>query len=236
MSLTALQLVQTVAGRIGITQPNALFSSTDQQVVQLRNLLNEEGVELTRDPAMAWTVLMREHTFLSSATEVQTGAIPTDFAWYLNDTLWNRTQMVKASGPASPEQWQTMKAIAIVSLPAVVFRFRNNEMLFYPLQPAGQTCAYEYSSLYWVTGDKAYMTADTDTSVLDDEVLILGVIWRFLRAKGLDYAEAFRTYELAKTNKIARDGGKRKVYLGGGIANPWNANAPWGAWPGPGNT
>lgn len=235
MSLTALQLVQAAAGRMAITRPNALFSSTDQQVIQLRNLLNEEGVELTRDPSMAWTALMKEYSFPSSATEVQVGAVPADFAWYLNDTLWNRTQMVKASGPSSPEEWQTMKAIAIVSLPAVVFRFRAGDLLFYPLQPAGQTCAYEYSTQYWVTGSKAYMDADTDTSVLDDETIILGIIWRFLRAKGLDYAEAFRTYELAKQKIIGRDGGKRKVYLGGGIANPWNANVPWGGWPGPGN-
>lgn len=235
MSLTALQLVQTAAGRMGLTKPTLLFTSTDQQVIQLRNLLNEEGVELARDPQLAWTALMREKTFLSSATEVQTGAIPDDFSWYLNDTMWNRTQMVKASGPASPEQWQTMKAIAIVSLPAVVFRFRDNDLLFYPLQPTGQTCAYEYSTKNWVNGDKAYMDADTDTSRIDDEVIILGIIWRFLKAKGFDYAEAFQSYQLAKQNKIGRDGGKRKVYLGGGIANPWNANVPWGGWPGPGN-
>jgi len=235
MSLTALQLVQTAAGRMSITVPTALFSSTDQQVIQLRNLLNEEGIALTRDPQVAWTCLMREKTFLTTATEAQTNAIPADFSWYLNDTMWNRTQMVKVGGPASPEEWQMLKSLAILSLPAAVFRFRDEDLLMYPTQAADQTCAYEYSTTYWVAGDKTYMTADADTTPLDDEVMILGIMWRFLQAKGLDYAEPFRNYELAKQNKIGRDGGKRKIYLGGGIPNPWNANIPTGGWPGSGN-
>lgn len=231
--MTALTIVQNAAGRLGITQPQAVFSSTDDQVIQLRSLMNEEGLALTRDPDMSWTVLMTQKTFTTSATEVQTGAVPTDFGWYLNDTMWNRTTMIKIAGPTMPEEWQAYKAIQVLSLPAAIFRFRGGDILMYPTQTAGQTVAYEYSSTYWVSGSKTVMTADTDTALISEEVITLGLIWRFLKAKGADYSEQYRTYQLAKQSAVGRDGGKRKVYLGGGVRNPWNANIPEGGWPQP---
>ena len=42
----------------------------------------------------------------------------------------------------------------------------------------------------------------------------LGVVWRFLKAKGLDYAEPFRTYESQLLLLTAKDGGKRSVQMG----------------------
>lgn len=229
--MTALTICQNAASRLSLTVPQAVFSSTDTQVIQLRNLMNEEGLALTRDPDQAWTVLMTEKTFTTVAQAIQTSAVPTDFAWYLNDTMWNRTTMIKLAGPVSPEEWQTFQSLALISLPAAVFRFRGGDLLIYPSPVAGNTCAYEYGSTYWVSGSKAAMTADTDTALISEEVITLGLIWRFLKAKGLDYAEDFRTYQLAKQAATARDGGKRKVYLGGGVRNPWNANIPLGGWP-----
>lgn len=228
--MTALTIVQTACSRLGITAPSAVFSSTDDQIIQLRNLMNQEGQELADD--VAWTKLTKQKTFTSVAAAIQTSAIPSDFGWYLNDTMWNRGTMVKMDGPTSPEQWQLYQAIAVVTLPAAVFRFRGDDLLIYPNPVAGQTCAYEYVSINWVTGDKSAMTVDTDTAVLDEKLITLGVIWRFLMSKGLDYAEQFRTYELEVAKAMGRDGGKKKMYVGGGMPlNPWNANIPQSSWP-----
>ena len=46
--------------------------------------------------------------------------------------------------------------------------------------------------------------------------ITLGLIWRFLKAKGLDYAEEFRTYEAAKYDVKVKNGGK-PVTIGGRI-------------------
>lgn len=230
--MTALTIVQNAWSRLGLdTPPQAVFSSTDGQVIQFRNLMNEEGLALARDPDMSWTVLMKEQTFVTVAQEVQTSAVPTDFAWYLDDTMWNRDTMIKLAGPTMPEEWQAYKAIKVLSLPAAIFRFRGGDILIYPQQPAGQNVYYEYSSTYWVSGSKTAMTADADTALISEEVITLGVMWRWLKAKGSDYSEEYRTYQLAKQSATGRDGGKRKVYLGGGVRNPWNANIPEGNWP-----
>jgi len=227
--MSALTILQNACSRLGITAPTAVFSSTDDQVIQLRNLMNQEGKELADE--VAWTRLVTEKTFSSTAAAIQTGAVPTDFGWYINDTMWNRGTMVKMSGPCSPEEWQMYQAIAVVTLPAAVFRFRGGNLLIYPNPVASQTCAYEYVSTYWASGSQTAMTADSDTALLDENLISLGVIWRFLAAKGLDYAEAFRTYELEVAKAMGRDGGKKKMYVGGGAPmNPWNANIPQSGW------
>jgi hypothetical protein len=226
--MTALSIVQGAASRLGLTAPTVVFASTDAQIIQLRNLMNEEGVELSR--AYPWTRLVTEKTFSTTAAAIQTGAVPTDFNWYLDDTMWNRTTRVKLAGPVSAEEWQSFQAISLLSIPQSVFRFRGGDLLIYPTPTAAQTVAYEYGSTYWVSGSKTAFSADTDTALLDENLITLGLRWRFKAAKGFDYAEDFATYQIEKQKVISRDGGRRRVYLGGYPRNPWNANIPESSW------
>ncbi len=191
--------------------------------------MNDEGRDLSR--AHNWTSLLKQQTFTTVAQAVQTNAVPTDFNWYMNDTMWNRGTQVKVGGPVSAEDWQAFQAIALLAIPNAVFRFRGGDILIYPTPAAGQTCAYEYGTTYWVNGSKTAFSADTDTAVLDETIISLGLRWRWLKSKGMDYAEDFRSYEIAKQQAVARDGGKQKVYLGGYPRNPWNFNIPQSNWP-----
>ena len=226
--MTALSIVQGAASRLGLPAPTAVFTSTDQQIIQLRNLMNEEIIELAQD--FAWTALINEKTFTTTAAAAQAGGLPTDFDWYINDSMWNRTTRVKIDGPVNSVEWQTYQAISLLSIPATVFRIRGTSLLLYPTPPASQTVAYEYVTNIRVSGSQTVFSADTDTALLNENVISLGVRWRFLKSKGFDYAEDFRTYELAKKKAQAKDGGKPRAYIGGAPRNPWNANLPEGSW------
>lgn len=226
--MSALTIIQKVCSLPGLTAPSIVFTSTDAQIIQLRTLMNEELVELARD--CAWPRLTTEKTFTTTAAAIQANAVPTDFDWYINDTMWNRTARIKIGGPVTPEGWQTFQAISLLSIPQSVFRVRGADILLYPTPAAAQTVAYEYITNYRVSGSKTEFTADTDTALLDEQIIALGTRWRFLKAKGFDYAEDFRTYETEKQKVIARAGGKPKYYIGGVTRNPWNANIPDGSW------
>lgn len=236
--MSALTIVQLACSELGITVPDAVFASTNSQVIQLRSLMNAEGKELAGSGPTdhAWTVLQTETTFSTTAAQIQVGAIPSDFGYYLNETLWNRTTRIPGYGPATPEQWQIWQAYATIAVPNFGFRFRGGSFLIYPVPTAGQTMAYEYVSNKWaqtsVLVGIAAMTADTDTSKLDEMLIKLGVIWRFLKAKGLDYSEAFRTYQMEVGKAIARDGGRRRITIGTPGARVYSANIAEGAWPG----
>src|SRR3990167_760260 len=231
--MTALQIIQAVSSRIGLASPTVVFSSTDAQVIQMRHLLNQEGKELgKRHP---WTKLVTEKTFTTVAAAIQTSAVPSDFGWYLNGTMWNRTTDRQIFGPMSAADLQRQQAIAATSTIHTGFRFRGGELLWYPSPTASQTAAYEYVSKNWgeTSGgtDLSTMTADTDVGLLDEDLITLGVIWRFRKAKGLDYAEEFRTYQMEVGKAIARDGGRADYSLHGHAAPPYNANIDEGSWP-----
>lgn len=235
--MTALSIVQNAASALGITAPTALFSATDDQTIQLRNLMNIAGVHLAKgaDTDHAWRVLQSETTFSTTAAAAQTGAIPSDFGWFINDTFWNRTTRIKLTGPISPEEWQQYQAISMISLPAAVFRVRGTSLLIYPSPVASQTCAYEYVTKNWANTAAAVaistMTADTDVSLIDESLITLSLIWRFLAAKGLDYAEPFRTFQLESVKAMSRDGGRKKMNLAGRQPAMFNGNIPDGSWP-----
>jgi hypothetical protein len=56
--------------------------------------------------------------------------------------------------------------------------------------------------------------SDTDTGIINEELMTLGLCWRFKAGQGFDYAEEFRSYEMAVAQDIARDGGKRTLNAG----------------------
>lgn len=234
--MTALTIVQDVCSRLGIAQPTAVFSSQDQQIIQLRTLMNQEGQELARGVNFehAWTKLITEKTFTTVAAAIQTSAVPTDFGWYINESLWNRTTMRKLLGPVTAEQWQAQQALNTGAVPDAWFRFRGGNLLIYPSPTAGQTAAYEYVSSYWCQNSggssQASMSADSDTAILDETLITLGVEWRFLKQKGLDYAESFRTYQIEVNKAIARDGGRPRLSMSRPVVPRFNGNIPESGW------
>jgi hypothetical protein len=214
--LTCLQLIQRVSKRIGLTVPNAAFTSTDLQTQQLVELANEEGQE--QSSRYQWQALQREATFTTVAAELQTSiaSITTGFGWIVNDTIWNRDLRRPVYGPDSLQDWQQQKAIQIAG-PFNRYRIIQNSIHFYPVPAAGQTCAFEYISSQWTTAGGTEYQSDNDTSVLDDTTMILGTIWRWKQAKGLTYAEDFNKYERRIAELLQRDAVKPKLNMSGAM-------------------
>lgn len=220
MALTCLQIIQTACKRIGILSPNAAVTATDQQIIQLVALAEEEGQELAT--RYAWETLQVEATFTTVAAQVQTtlAAITTGFDYIVNDTIWNRTLRRPVYGPKSQQDWQQAKANQING-PFNSFRIIADAINFYPNPVAGQTCAFEYQSRAWVNasagGSSDTWTSDADTPKLDGQLLVLGIVWRWKAAKGLDYAEDYAKYERRVTDAMARDSGKAKLDMSGAL-------------------
>jgi hypothetical protein len=212
--MTLLTITQNAADVIGIVRPTSVANSTDQQVRQLFSLLNTLGKDLAGDQDQGWQALTREYSFTTVAAEAQVAAIPDDFAWFLPDCMFNRSQSRQMVGPVSPQDWQAIKALGSVAPANLLWRERGGVILLTPQPAAGETVAYEYSSVNWVlngTTPAPQFIYDTDTTLLSEELLTLGLIYRFKQAKGFDYAEDMRSYELEKQRTMARDGGQKKI-------------------------
>lgn len=212
--LNCLQLIQRVCKRIGISVPNAAYTSSDLQVQQLVELANEEGQE--QASRYQWQALQREATFTTVAAELQTSlaAITTGFGWIVNDTVWNRTLRRPVYGPDSLQDWQQQKAIQIAG-PFNRYRIIANNIRFYPVPAAGQDCYFEYITNQWTAAGGTEYQSDTDTSLLDDTTMILGTIWRWKQAKGMTYAEDFAKYERRIAELLQRDAVKPTLSMTG---------------------
>lgn len=183
-------------------------------------LAQQEGIELAK--RHTWQVLTKEQTFTSVAAETQSSAMPSDFDRYIDETFYNRTARRRVFGPLNPQEWQFNKSVVAATV-IENWRQRGDDVLIAPTPAAGQTYAFEYVSTKWCQSsggtEQTSWLADTDTGLLSEHIMTLGVIWRFLSAKGFDYAETLRSYEIAVTEAASRDGGKRTLNSGDGYRN-----------------
>lgn len=233
--MTLLTIIQDAANLLSIPSPTSVVDSTDVQVLQLLALANEEGRELARK--YDWQELTRQQTFLTTATAEQDDAVPDDWQRFVSDTFYDRTTMRQLIGPITPQAWQAIQAQLQLNRVFLAFRRRDNTFLITPTPAAGDTIAFEYITRNWCESAggmaQAYFQADTDVPLLPSYLFTLGIRWRFRLAKGLDYAENFRTYQEELQAEQAGDigGGKldqtgRNIYSVFGVPN-----IPLGNWP-----
>lgn len=216
MARTLLQIIQTVCDELGnINRPSTIIGSQDVQVQQLLALANREGKELAAREGISggWPQLRMEHTDTFD-TGVANYPFPSDLQYFINTTSWDRAQKWPMRGPISPQEWQVLKSGTIGSLgPRRRFRIMAGEIYFDPtpeLGDNGNTFVLEYYSNAWCesTGGspQSSWAADNDEPRLPDDCFILGIKWRFRRAKGLDYDEEFSAYEDLVSRELGRSG------------------------------
>ena len=231
--MTLLTICQDAANEIGIPSPSAVIGSVDTTVIQLLAAANREGKNLVS--GYDWQTLVKEETHTTIAAESQ-GAMTTiasDFLRFSNDTMWNRTTNRKFYGPLNNTEWQTLKGIVVNGV-TNYFRIRGNLLLLNPVPTVGQTLVFEYIGKNWVdtTGDGAAdavaYAADSNTTVLDENLVTLGVIWRFLKQKGLPYDNQFQEYQIKLSERQAKDGAKQIIRLTGNYTTFLPVNEPEG--------
>jgi len=229
-----LGIIRRSCRLLSLPLPTEVVTSTDIQVQQLLALANEEGDELAG--AYDWQIMRRQHLFETVASAVQSSAVPTDLDHFVANSFFNRTTMRYVYGPFTPQEWQAIQAQPQLNRVFLAFVERDGQFLVTPTPPAGQEIAYEYITKFWAKSDAGVpqqeFLADTDETYLDDKLFPLGIRWRFLKSKGLDYAEDFATYQSEKNQRMARDGGNTVIDSTGGSYYGWPTNIQIGNFPG----
>jgi hypothetical protein len=230
--MSCLSVIQTACLRMGLNSPGAVVSSTDPQTKQMLALLNEEGQTLAE--ATNWQALTTEASFTTVATEIQ-GALTTiapNCKFIVNDTIWNRTLRMPVFGPLAAQTWQQQKAMYLQG-PWNQFRLVNGQIKFLPTPAAGQSCYFEYVTKNWTDGATDTFTTDTQSALLDESVMVMGLIWRFRAAKGLDYSADLEKYSRRVSDLIGRETPKAILDMGDSFNDiPPVVILPAGSWGG----
>lgn len=141
-------------------------------------------------------------------------AMPSDLLAFIPQTQWDRNFRWQMLGPISPQEWQTIVSGISPVGPRIRFRVIGNKFYINPPPGASQTdlLAFEYITNCWCSPAGTYpptqtaWAADTDVYAWDEDTCILGVKWRYLAAKGLNYAEEKDAWERARDLQISRSG------------------------------
>jgi hypothetical protein len=230
--MSLLTMLQDAAIKIGIAKPSTIIGNVDREVSELLAFAQEEGKWLSR--RADWQTLNKEQTFTTTAAETQTGAIPSDFDRFINETFWNRSRVLKLTGPLSPQEWQNVKACTTAPI-TNCFRYSGSNILINPVPAAEETIAYEYISKNFCqssggTGQSTWQ-ADADTGVLNELTMGLGVIVRFKISKGLPYDEDLAKYEAFVASDIMAEKPRATSDMSGEmVAKQPGVGVPGGYW------
>ena len=211
--MTLLSIAQDVADETGFARPSALVGNTDSTARRLLSLANREGKELaSRHP---WQALVTP----ASITTDTTGSysLPADFDRPMTQTWWDSTNFRELRSATSPETWQILQ-YGIITAAGITqwVRIRGDNILLFPDTTSGLSLRYEYVTNQWAqnaAGDTFYAAwnADDDTGRISEDLMTLGLIWRWRKSTGLDFEKEESIYNRAVDRAIARDAGRRVV-------------------------
>ena len=210
--MSLLQLIQDATDLIGLTRPAAVITSTDRNVQTLLAMANVEGRSLKNRGQ--WAVLSKEHSFPTVASTAAY-ALPSDYDSIMNGTGWNQGTNFPLRASISPRDWQASQSGLIQStVYNAGYRIKGNtadQFFVDPTPDSVQTLVFEYQSNEWCessggTGQTAWAD-DADVGVLDEELMLLGIEWRFRRAKGLSYLGMLNDYNDLVDKRISAEAG-----------------------------
>jgi len=120
--------------------------------------------------------------------------LPSGYDRMISDTNWDRTDHWRNLGTKSSQDWQFLQGGIISIGPRERYRIYNNKFRIFQALTTVYNFSFEYVSNWWVCatgsdqGSKSAFTADTDTCVFPDDLMLAGLKFYFLKAKKLDYS------------------------------------------------
>ena len=200
--------------------PSTIIGNSDNTAAMLLALVNKAGKQRAKYP---WQALQKEYTF-NLVNGQAAYSFPSDLGYFENETFWDRTQFWNLRGSLSPQEWQIYKSGIQSSTPRQRFRIKGGQIYIDPTPTTTDSVVIEYVSKNWVTDGSSFFngfTTDTQTSLIDEDLLELDLTWRFLERKGLAYAEARDEADHFAEKLLARDAPKKSINMAGDAAATW---------------
>lgn len=216
--MSLVTICQDVALESGFPSPATIVGNQDETARRLLALAKRELRTLgSRD----WSVLRKEHTFPTVISQ-ELYSLPSDFDRFIPSTNWDRGEFWALQGPLNAQEWQHFKSGIIEDGPRLKFRIvpENgvNKFALFPIPAEVKTLVFEYRSKNYAIASggatKETFTLDTDEPLFPEDLVTLGLKWRFLSVLGLSYLEEREEYSRQLELALSRDGGSRILNMG----------------------
>lgn len=200
--MTFLTVMQELARNASVASPTTT-GQDDPDSIKFRQFINEAGNEIAR--RVDWSTMRKTATLTGTGASTP-HTIATDY-----DRLARGLNVVADGGPVrgslTQDEWFGLEPVE--GAPRF-FYLANDRMAFWPYLASNATARVQYQSKNWVSGDRAEMTSDNDTALFDENLLLLGSLWRWRRHVAKDFADNMAEFEATLADRASFDGGVRQ--------------------------
>jgi len=183
----------TVEDGVDLTDVTTQWQITGNDINQDTQVVSVAGQVITMSQ-------MASGTGTGAIVLAQTAySLPADFETITNRTQWDKTKHWEALGPEDAQQWQWLKSGYISTGPRIRWRILDNQFQVWPPMNTNEYLGWEYRSKGWARAAdgtvKNSFTADTDTTVYDDRIMVLATKLKYFQVKSFDTTALMQDYQ-----------------------------------------
>lgn len=186
--MSLLTICQGLAKNVGLDVPSQVVGGP-REMQEALQFCNEVGEELAR--RVDWGDLTGSAVLTGDGTNKQ-HSLPAQFSRLVAGVC------VTAGGgvvrPLSRAEWGSLTATE--GTPRY-FLLQDNAITLWPYLANGETATATYQSKAWCSNGTAAWSADDETSLIDEDLMLKGLIVRWRRQKGMPYQDEEAEYEAA---------------------------------------
>jgi hypothetical protein len=135
--------------------------------------------------------------------------LPADYVSTVNRTHWDKSKRWEMLGPESAQQWEWLLSGYISTGPRIRWRLLGKYFQIWPGMNGGELLGFEYRSKAWAEAadgtPKNSFTADDDTCIYPDRLMVLSTKLKYFEAKGFDTTALYRDYLMEFETAVAQD-------------------------------
>lgn len=206
--MSLLTICQDAARACNIAKPTTIISNTDKDAELLLWLAKRAGRDLLKD--FDWQIVCNPEGSITGDGSATAYALPADFHRLVSETTWSRSEDRQVHVPIGAREWAYLKGWDIVTTQNRRARIFDGKINFYAAVPLGTEIHFEYvEDALWdvaATGSpKSAPTLDDDVFRLDEELITLGMIWRYKKTKERAWKADFAEYQTTKQQMQAQE-------------------------------
>jgi len=136
-------------------------------------------------------------------------SLPSDYEALIPRTMWDKSKHWEMLGPEDAQQWEWLLSGYISTGPRIRWRLLGNYFQIWPGMSTAESLGFEYRSNGWAEAAdgtvKTSFTADTDTTIYPDRLMVLSTKLKYFEAKGFDTTAMYRNYLMELEAAMALD-------------------------------
>lgn len=225
--MTLLSISQSVLRIVGWDNLSTISGNTDKTARQVMALANQEVENLAK--RFDWRHLQVEYEFSTVASQAAY-VMPAAFDKLMQDSVYNKDEYYRLRSSMSDVQWNQWKHGLLGSISHQRFRTSISPtglhtLTISPTPTSAEDMVLWYKSKYPVveadgTTTKLRYENDSDMSIVPEDVVQQGLLWRFKSAKGLDFSAELAEYNEMTRTRFAQTRGEGDLPIPNGNFTP----------------